>query len=375
MPHRLKFDLDILNSIAGGRSAIDIPRLNVHSLDEAKSFISCYGFDLSQPESVESLWYFHRRALVLITEKLGFPENEIPEVVRNPKLLKDISKLLIYASSRNPEERSLQRWSCAVLRCMHVFVHAENDLFSSFSEEIQKQILAPYQNSIINDGSQHRIYLRRQAVNKNKPSWEVNLAGFEVKPFKTSSSTVIKLLARPDALAMKIFDKLGVRFITKSLFDSFQVIRFLVEENLMSFPHIMPDQSSNNLYPVKLFVQLCEELIKENRPLTDEEIHKKFNEGYRQMALNADYQDQLFRKPNEQSATDFRFIKFITRKLITINPMGQKPFTFFYPYEVQIMDEESHRQALTGPLEHQAYKERQKMAARDRLFPKEMENL
>lgn len=250
---------------------------------------------------------------------------------------------------------------------MHVFVHAENDLFASFSQEIQKQILEPYQHAIINDGSRHRIFLKSK---KQKQTVEIDLAGFEVKPFKTSSSTVIKLLARPDALAMKIFDKLGVRFVTRSLFDSFQVIRFLVDENIMSFPHIMPDQSSNNLYPVKLFVQTCEELTQTQKTFTDEEVYKKFEEAYKQVSDKVDFQDQLFRKPNEQSDSDFRFIKFITRQLITVNTVGHKPFTFFYPYEVQIMDEQSHQQASSGPLEHQAYKERQKMAARERILPK-----
>ncbi len=370
MPHRLKFDLNILNSVAGGRSAIDIPGLDLQTIEAARSFIKCYGFDLAKKDDVEALWYFHRRALVLMIEKLGFVKKEIPEVLMDPKSLQDISRLLVYASSRNPEEKNLQRWSCAILRCMHVFVHAENDLFGSFSEEIQKQVLGPFQGAIINDGSQHKILLKsRKTLQGKKGGVDVELAGFEVKPFKTSSSTVIKLLARPDALAMKIFDKLGVRFITKSLFDSFQLIRFLVEEDLMSFPHIMPDQSSNNLYPVSLFVRICDELSQANAPLTNAEIQKRFDEEYQQVVNRVEFQDQLLRKPNDQSASDFRFIKFITRQLITINPSGQKPFSFFYPYEVQIMDQESHRKALSGPSEHQAYKERQKMKARARVLP------
>lgn len=370
MPNRLVFDSDILNSVAGGSSAIDIRRLNIKNIDAAKSFISCYGFDPEKKESIESLWYFHRRALVLMTEKLGFKESDIPEELRNPKLLNDILKLLIYASATEPSQKNLQRWSCAILRCMHVFVHAENDLFSSFSQEIQKQILEPFQSSIINDGSQHKIYLRSHHIkSKKNHEHDVELIGFEVKPFKTSSSTVIKLLAKPDALAMKIFDKLGVRFITKSLFDSFQVIRFLVDESIISFPHIMPDQSSNNLYPVKLFLKICDEISQSGKIISNTEIQKRFDLAYAQALASGEFHDQLFRKPNEQSATGFRFIKFITRKLITISPQGQKPFSFFYPYEVQIMDQESHKMALTGPQEHDAYKERQKKAARDRVLP------
>lgn len=361
--HRYNFDRDILKSVAGGTSALDIPRLNIHTQESAESFIKCYGFDLKRPDDVMKLWYYHRRAIVLMVEKLGFTENEIPEMVRDQKNLKDISFLLLMASSRNPAEKNLQRWSCALLRCMHVFVHNENDLFHSFSQEIQNQILSPFQQSIVHDGNNHKIFLRAPGSMKGNP---VELSGFEIKPFKTSSSTVIKLLARPEALAMKIFDKLGVRFITPSLFDSFQVLRFLVEEDLMSFPHIMPDQSSNNLYPVELFLEICEELTNKGQVLKDEELQRIFDQR-----LGASSAEGMFRKPNEHSASDFKFIKFIARKLIQIQPPGGERFSFFYPYEVQIVDQVSHQKALSGPSEHEAYKERQKQAARERLFPGE----
>jgi len=360
MLRKFLFDSDMLKSVAGGRSAIDTPRLNIRSLEQASSFIKSYGFDYDDAQDQERIWYYHRRALVLIVEKLGFDINEVPELLRERKSLGDIRRLFLLASSLEDSEKTLQRWSCAILRCMHVYVHAENDLFSSFSEEIQSQILTPFQKSIYHDGTTHKAYLKSQ-FSEREP---IELLGFEVKPFKTSSSTVIKLLAKPDALAMKIFDKLGVRFITRSLFDSFQVIRFLVEENIMSFPHIMPDQSSNNLYPVDLFVQTCKELMDAGKEPSEAELNKIFAEK-----LSAQGDAQLFRKENFFSGADYRFIKFITRKLIHIHSQGNKePFSFFYPFEVQIMDQAAHQSILSGPSEHEAYKERQVLAARKRLF-------
>jgi uncharacterized protein (TIGR04562 family) len=362
MPHKFSFDPDMLNSVAGGRSAIDTPRLNIKSLEQATSFIHSYGFDYSNLQDQEKIWYYHRRALVLIVEKLGFDLQEIPELLRERKALGDIRRLLLLASSEDESERSLQRWSCAILRCMHVYVHAENDLFSSFSEEIQSQILTPFQKAIYHDGNTHKAYLKSLSIEGREP---VELVGFEVKPFKTSSSTVIKLLAKPDALAMKIFDKLGVRFVARSLFDIFQVIRFLVEENIMSFPHIMPDQSSNNLYPVDLFVTVCKELMATGKNYSDSELKRIFDEKLSSLGDGA----QFFRKENFFSGKDYRFIKFITRKLIHIHTQGGKEsFSFFYPFEIQIMDQTAHQAILSGPSEHDAYKERQRLAARKRLF-------
>jgi uncharacterized protein (TIGR04552 family) len=363
MPQKFKFDSDMLNSVAGGRSAIDSPRLNIKSLEQATSFIQSYGFDYSNLHDQEKIWYYHRRALVLIVEKLGFDLQEIPELLRERKTLGDIRRLMMLASSPEESEKRLQRWSCAILRCMHVYVHAENDLFSSFGEEIQSQILTPFQKSIYHDGTTHKAYLKSQMSEGGREP--IELMGFEIKPFKTSSSTVIKLLAKPDALAMKIFDKLGVRFVTRSLFDTFQVIRFLVEENIMSFPHIMPDQSSNNLYPVELFLNVCKELMESGKDYTDPEIKQAFEEKLLSTGADA----QFFRKENFFSGEDYRFIKFITRKLIHVQTQpGKEPFSFFYPFEIQIMDQSAHQAILSGPSEHDAYKERQRVAARKRLF-------
>ncbi len=357
------FDESSLSVVAGGASAIDRPSLHIHSLAEAEAFLGSYGYKLSNSEHLERLWYFHRRALVLMTERLKINSDEIPQQVKNKEELKDIRFLLIYASQF--EDKNLQKWACAFLRCMHVFVHAETDLFSSFSEEIQKQILAPFEQAIVQED---KLYLK-SFQKEGHP--RVELLNFHAKPFKTSTSTVIKLLARPEALAMKIFDKIGVRFVTRSIFDSFQVIRFLVEENIISFPQIMPDQSSNNMYPVEEFLDVCNKLMKkhgDDQKLSSEKIDRLLAQRLKssQSAFLG-----LFRKENPFSSQDFKYIKFISRQLIQVssNQPGGKSFSFFYPFEVQIMNESSFEIMQAGESEHTAYKNRQIEAAVKRLFP------
>lgn len=362
MSKNYSFDQDILASMAGGRSALDIRFLNIHNLEQAESFINSYGFRADHPDEMEKLWYFYRRAIVLLTEKLGFALEAIPEILRDRRNLQDLRLLLVWASSQNPDEQTLQHWSCAILRCMHVFVHAENDLFSSFSEEIQKQILTPFVESVAYSGAEHAPVL----VAKKSSLAPVELVEFKHKPFKTSSSTVIKLLAKPDALAMKVFDKLGVRFVTKSIFDSFQVLRFLWRENIVSFPHIMPDQSSNNLYPSALFVKVCQELEEKGLDPADSDLEEMFEA--RLKLEGAQYKP--LRKENSFSSEEYRFVKFISRKLIHIpGTEGRPPFSFFFPFEVQILDQAAHSIMQAGPSEHEAYKERQRQGARERLFP------
>jgi uncharacterized protein (TIGR04562 family) len=356
------FDDSSLSVVAGGASAIDRPKLHIHSLDEAESFLKSYGYQITKPEHLERLWYFHRRAMVLMVEKLKINTAEIPEEIKTKESLKDIRQLLIYASE--DKNKTLQKWSCALLRCMHVFVHSETDLFSFFSEEIQKQILEPFERSVMQE---EKLFLKSFNKDGHPP---VELLDFQSKPFKTSSSTVIKLLAKPDALAMKIFDKIGVRLVTRSVFDSFQVIRFLIEENLISYPQIMPDQSSNNMYPVDQFLAVCEKLEKKHGPeqkMSPEKIDRLLMQ---KLKSNQSAFLGLFRKENPFSSQDFKYIKFICRKMIQIESNGPgKTFSFFYPFEVQILNESAYKKMQSGESEHQAYKNRQIEAAKKRLFP------
>lgn len=356
------FDESSLSVVAGGASALDRKALNVHGLDEAESFLRTYGYNVNNPQDLERLWYFHRRALVLMSEKLLINLDEMPNELKTKAALGDIRNILIYASQS--QNSNLQRWACAILRCMHVFVHAETDLFSSFSEEIQKQILTPFEHSV---KQENKLQLR-SFQKEGHPN--IDLVDFQTKPFKHSSSTVIKLLAKPDALAVKVFDKVGIRFVTKSIFDSFQVIRFLVEENLISYPQIMPDQSSNNMYPVEEFLAVCEKLKTKHS-----EDHKHSSEKIDRLLMKKIGDNQsaflgLFRKDNPYSSQDFKYIKFICRQLIKIeSKTSGKPFSFFYPFEVQIMNDAAYKKIQSGESEHSAYKSRQVKAAVKRLFP------
>ncbi len=79
MPQRFIFDSAILNSVVGGHSAIEIPKLNIHSIEAATAFLTSYGFDIHKENDLEKIWYYHRRALVLMFEKLGLKEADLPE--------------------------------------------------------------------------------------------------------------------------------------------------------------------------------------------------------------------------------------------------------------------------------------------------------
>lgn len=358
------FDRQVLDCVIGGVSAIDIRMLHIQSEDEAQKFVQAYGYDLDNPDQLEQLWATHRRAVALIEEQLLEPGEQIPEDLRDPERLGKLTNLLLKASARAREDREMQRWACAILRVMHVYVHSRHDLFGAFRDEIQAQILKPLQDAIVADDIAGSMILAPNAV-----GGAIQLHKFEIKPFKTTASSVIKLLARPERVALTILDKLGVRLVTRNLYDSFRVVRFLVESNLVSFPHIMPDQSANTLYPLNLFMETMGDLEGERlkgRDITQDEIQAALARRHAEAQTHS-----YLEKPNQFSGSEYRFLKFINRKLITV-PLGdgeqRRAFRFFYPYEIQVMDQETYARNMGGPMAHEEYKARQRKRARDRVM-------
>lgn len=360
------FNPQMLDCVVGGVSTLDIPRLSVHTAEEARQFILAYGYDLNEFASQDELWATHRRAIALIKEQLLDEGEQIPERLLDQHQLKDLSQLLILASSREPRDRELQRWACAILRVMHVYVHLRNDLFSAFRDEIQAQILKPLQDAIMHDETTGTSVLG-PAVDGG-----IELAKFEIKPFKTTASSVIKLLARPEKVALTLLDKLGVRFVTRTTYDSFRVIRFLVDQHILSYPHIIPDQSNNTLYPVNLFLEVMEELkARPQHEFAQDEIQKALKTRLEREHARAEYRERA----NEFSGPEHRFIKFINRKLITVSvgpTETQRAFRFFYPFEIQVMDYETYVRNHSGPAAHDEYKNRQRKRARARVLGAEV---
>lgn len=363
MTSRYHFNRQVLESVVGGVSTIDTRRLSIHSDEAARQFLQAYGYDVEIPDQLEHIWATHRRAVSLIQEQILESSEQIPSELSDPLKLGKFTNLLQIASDR--EHGEMQGWACAILRVMHVDVHLRNDLFGAFRDEIQAQILKPFQDAIVEDDISGSFVL-----GPNLPGGGVKLHKFEIKPFKTTASSVIKLLARPERVALTLLDKLGCRFVTRSVFDSFLTVKFLVEQNLMSYPHIIPDQSNNTLYPINLFMEIMKDLEDQQAAgfePTNEQVREELAKRLEEQSSRA----KFLQKENQFSGPEYRFLKFINRKLITVN-IGEgttsRMFRFFYPFEVQIMDQETYNRNLAGPMAHDEYKDRQRRKARERVL-------
>ncbi len=364
MDEPFNFDNRIMGTVIAGHSALEVPQLDLRSREEASEFIKTYGYDFQREGDKSRAWNIHRRAVAFLKDNLLVEGEEIPEEIYEPSKLVHIERLLLFASEALGENKTLQKWACVVLRVMHAHAHLENDLFNVYSREIQQQILKPFQDCIWIDPA-----IRATTLGRKKDSEQIKLQRFDIKPDKSVDSAIIKLLAKPNLTASSLLDKVGVRFVTRSIFDAFRVIRFLVEENVISFAHIMPDQANNTLYPTRLFFETMKQLEESASASTSsDEIHEILNDRLQKFSKEGGYLD----KENLYSSHKYKFIKFIARKLIHIeskdNQGEEKGLNFFYPFEVQIVDYETYLNNLSGSASHDKYKERQKRAARLRAM-------
>lgn len=349
-------DPSILEIVLGSKSTIDLPKMTVHSRDEAIQFIFTYGYDINDYKDAEILWKTHRLAIEILEEEVLDVAEELPAKVRNREELKDLTDLLLIASYADGS--ALQKYACAILRVMHLIIHLENDLFTSFTDDIQYQILRPIK--------EHIVYGERDTFFLGKDERRIELKEFSIKPFKQTKSGVIKLLAKDNILAMTLLDRVGVRFITKSIHDIFRIIQYLVDHHLISYPQTIVGQSKNMICPTEVFLEAQEAFVGKKSKAEDiENFTKILNEKLEKWSN----QGNTFSTKNEFTSEKFKFVKFISRRFLKIDRGPDKdPLKFFYPFEVQLIDEETFEQNEKTSASHHAYKERQRRAARRRVL-------
>jgi uncharacterized protein (TIGR04562 family) len=355
----LEGDLDRegLEVLIGGKAVLDLTGLQIQSVEQARRFLKTYGFDPDDANTLERLWGYHKRAVLFAHREILEASDSMPDLMSEPEKLGDLTRLFILASAPGNENTEMKRWACGLLKIIHALVHLDSDLFARFSEPIQSQILAPFDAELVNDPV---LGLSLGAVGK---SGGVPLKKFERKAFKTPDSSLLKLLVKAENIAFRLMDKVGVRFVTRDIYDGFRVLRYLLKNSIVSLPNTIPDQSNNTLYPLNMFVEMVEE-TRDLEHLDNDKIDQLLKYRLVQHQARARYNEKI----NPYTNPRYRFIKFISRKLIKIDMAEQQTIQFFYPYEVQIVDYESYVLGQSGEASHAEYKRRQCRQARARVF-------
>jgi uncharacterized protein (TIGR04562 family) len=387
-----KIGESVLRVLIGGRSFLDSKDgfigtfRNVHG---AENYLGAYGFNLHDPIEKAELQGSLQEAIRFIRSyflKPGNPDGLGLEIPKKIVETKTIPELLLFASSETQTE--LRLWACAILRVIHTLSHVDRDIRTHYFTDIQTQILDRFYRQLHRDEGGD-LYLGRTPDDP----YRVDLVRFEVKPKKARDSILMKLLHKPESVAEELFDRVGVRFVTENRTDAIRVIQYLEHANVVVSANIKPSRSRNTLIRVDEF----ETILKQSVPdLKAGVIHES--------ELREKLEACAFPEPNAAenpfSSEHYRAIQFTCRQLIKIrNPLSdhirelksaargktldpdlasaiekvdqkyiQRVARFFYPFEVQVMDEQSHIENEKGRSAHGEYKKAQQRAALIRVM-------
>ena len=403
MDFNKRYDIrwETLDIIVRGKSAIDASTgFQLRSTDEVERFVGSYGYDLSNPiESAELFGNFHE-ALNFIRKNFLAPDNPEGlklEVPRKIIELTNIRDLLLMASLSYPGQNNdpagmlLRNFACALLKVMHTIAHIDKDLRTQYFPECQKQIFDRFYRVIHRDENGH--------LHLGEGEDRIDLVAFETKPKKARDSILLKLLHKPENVAEDIFDRVGLRFVTHTPLDSIRVIKFLKDRMILMAPNIKPSRSRNTLVDLDAFQAAWNQAYEkwERHELTSEQAEEFLRGGTHYPSRDPD---------NPHSSKFYRAIQFTCRQLIKFrNPLhdeirelkapvtamdssqespasrtlleriekidpklAPREFRFFYPFEVQVMDQESAEENEKGRSAHSEYKKAQVQTAMRRVM-------
>ena len=364
----LTFPFELFDNVFSQRSFIDIGRINAHTPEAALNFIQNYGYDITIPEVADTVRAILNEAKAFIsTYLLDDPEGKGDSFVMPPQIANnsDVLSFLVMASEK---KRTLdQAWACAVLRVAHTITHVENDLAKSFMPTIRDQIFQRFSRHLFGN-AQSGYY-----IGSGKEAIKLRL--FEIKSEKTRESTILKLLHKKENVTADIFDQVGVRIVTYNKLDIILVLRYFATNHVLAFANVKPSRTRNNAVNIPRFIEGATALSKdpELANMTEQQVAEMLE---KMLEIPQEERTKITKKIIEEqniySSTMYSSVQLTTRHLITIdnpmNPHRSAPYRFFFPFEVQILDEESYLESRSGRASHEEYKKSQTIAARKRVL-------
>ena len=309
-------------------------------------------------------------------------------------MISDITQLFLIAANDYADNKEEQLWAEIILKVMHTIVHADKDLRSNYFSIIQMQIFDRFYRYVFRDENDKLFFGIKGSENV------ISLVDFETKAKKTRESVIIKLLHKAENVAEELFDRVGVRFVTESRFDTLRVIRFLLEKNIVIPHNNKPSRAINTMVDLKKFREVHQKVIKMalRNNLTEERFvaaiereicnckfvqtnseHNKFTSQNYQSIQFTCRQLIEYKNPFLQEFSELRKLaknanpetNEIARKILNMDhSLVARDIRFFYPYEIQIVDQDAFRENTEGEASHQEYKKSQVLSAQKRLFKK-----
>src|SRR5690606_10570551 len=120
------------------------------------------------------------------------------------------------------------------------------------------------------------------------------------------------------------FDRIGVRFITQSRFDTLRVVRHLIANNIVIPHNVKPSRSINTMVDLTLFKRrylgLMKKALRQN--LSEEEFLTLVEQEVRACSLNANSSDR-----NLHTKGGYQSLQFTCRQLVKYKNPFMSEFT------------------------------------------------
>ncbi|MDD0854573.1 TIGR04552 family protein [Halobacteriovorax sp. GB3] len=391
------FDWEVFDVVIGGKSSLDSKFLGDQkfNIDKVNSFLKSYGLDPSDNISKAELFGNFQEALQFIRRyflKEGSRDGLDLKIPNSLYMVTDISDVFLTATGADPSKTYEEKlWCEIVLKIMHTILHVDKDLRSSYFNVIQTQIFDKFYKYLYRDEEQN-LFL---GTSDNK--YQIPLIDFETKSKKTRDSVIIKLLHKAENVAEELFDRIGVRVITKTRFDSLLAVKFFVENNVIIPHNIKPSRSVNTMVNLDNFRRRHSEILRMalRNNLSEERFLQALNREIMENGFSSKNSDRnLHSKKGYQSIqftcrqlikyknpfmTEFHDLRKLAKKADENDELRKKILSmdfsliardvrFFYPFEVQVVDVDAHKQNTEGEASHQEYKRSQKISAMKRVF-------
>ncbi|TYK65790.1 TIGR04552 family protein [Colwellia echini] len=325
-----------------GRSFIDTKRIHIHSMLEASRFLACYGFDMEDAADKEELEQIRLEAIELIEQELLRQGESIPESLKNEN---DVREYLLNASGHG--DFKLAPWSGALLRVIHTLTHSHSYLNDIYHDAIREQIFKRFEGHI--HTKQGEEYLGN-----------IKLVDVEFRTAKSRRSVAMKLMHKAENVAADIFDWIGIRFITEYRADVIDVLAYLRQQHIVTYANIKPSRSRNTLIDMN-WLNTCLD-----KGMSVDQIKSEMQSKDFPTALNNNTEPTEY---NQFTEISYHSVQITCRQRIKIPQSDGKSLSFYFPFEIQMMDQNSYQQTRDGLASHKEYKKRQRSAVRKRIFP------
>ncbi|MEW6982288.1 TIGR04552 family protein [Colwelliaceae bacterium 6471] len=321
-----------------GRSFIDAKRIHIHSLQEAHDFIGCYGFDLNDLTDLEELEGLRLEAIELIQEELLLGDESIPQVLLDEK---DVRQYLLNASGHGA--KGLSSWSASILRVIHTLTHSHSYFNDVYHDDIRTQIFSRFNS--------HITRLENSCL-----FGDIKLVDVEFRAAKSRRSVAMKLMHKAENVSADIFDWIGIRFITEYRADVLDLLAYLREKHVITYANLKPSRSRNTLINLEWITQCLD------RNMSIKDIKSKME------SLDYPQLDDVSTH-NGFSEVSYHSVQITCRQRIKIEQPDGKNLRFYFPFEIQMLDQHSYLKSREGLASHDEYKKRQKNAVRARILP------